>query len=51
MIGSENTKIFLTENKVLFDEIPTKNSITSASLFRFTEGNIELKVHSGKINL
>jgi hypothetical protein len=28
-----------------------KNSITYASFYRVSDGNVQLKVHSGKINL
>jgi hypothetical protein len=50
MISSIHTKLTLSENKILFDEIKNKNSTTVASFYRISAGNLQVKVHSGKIN-
>lgn len=40
MIGSESTKITLTQNKILFDEIETKNAVTYASFYKVSGGKL-----------
>lgn len=40
MIGSDQTKITMTENKILFDEIETKNGMTFASFYKISPGSL-----------
>lgn len=40
----------MTENKILFDEIETKNGMTFASFYKISPGSLQVKVHSGKVN-
>lgn len=48
-LGSESSKIAITEDKILFDEIETKNALTYATFYKVSDGNLQVKVHQGKV--
>lgn len=48
-LGSQSSKIAITEDKILFDEIETKNVLTYATFYKVSDGNLQVKVHKGKI--
>ena len=48
-LGSESSKIAITEDKILFDEIETKNALTYATFYKVSDGNLQFKVHQGKV--
>lgn len=50
-LGSESSKITISEEKILFDEIETKNAITYATYYKVSDGNLQVKVHKGKIGI
>lgn len=39
----------MSEDKILFDEISTKDATTYATFYRVSAGKIQVKVHLGKI--
>jgi len=45
------TSIYLTSNKVLFDSIQEKDSLSSVSFMDRDRGSAKVTVHSGKISL
>lgn len=50
-LGDEQTKIPLSEEKVLNDILPKKNTISRGELYFIEKGIVEVKVHSGKLQL
>lgn len=50
-LGDEMTKIPLTQEKVLNDILPVAGSATQAEFYPIPEGVLNVKVHSGKIEV
>lgn len=50
LLGSENSKISLTEDKILFDEIQSKSAVTYGTFYKVSDGKLQVKVHAGAIN-
>ena len=50
-LGSENSKIAISEDKILFDEIETKSAVTYATFYKVSEGKLQVKVYKGKISM
>lgn len=50
-LGGDSSKLALSEDKILFDEIHTKDAVTFATFYKVSDGKLEVKVHTGKISL
>ena len=48
-MGGENSKISMSDDKILFDEINTQNATTYATFYKVSSGKLQVKVHTGKI--
>ena len=50
-LGDEDTKIPLSEEKVLNDILPKQNMVTRGQFYYYENGILEVKVHSGKLQV
>jgi len=50
-LGSESSKITLSEGKTFFDELIKQNETTLATFYKVSSGKFNLNVHSGKIKI
>lgn len=50
-LGDEDTKIPMSEEKVLNDILPKQNMVTRGQFYYYEKGILEVKVHSGKLQV
>ena len=50
-LGDEETKIPISEDKVINDILPQMNSFTLGQFYPVESGIMEIKVHSGKLKM